>query len=129
MSLPFTSMLTGVFVIMLVVLALQVSIRRRQLRISLGDGNDEILRRRIRAHGNFIEYVPLALIALGLIEASGAPVTLVSGLAIAMLLARVIHAIGIVYFRSATPRVVAMVIQNTAFIVAAYWLLSAGTPA
>ena len=126
--LPYTSLLTGVFAIMVVVLALQVSIRRRQLRISLGDGNDDTLRRRIRAHGNFIEYVPLALIALGLVEASGAPASLVSGIAIAMLLARIIHAIGIVYSRRALPRVIAMVIQNTAFIVAAYWLVTAGPP-
>lgn len=123
MLLPFTSLLTGVFAIMMVVLAVQVSIRRRQLRISLGDGNDETLRRRIRAHGNFIEYVPLALIALGLVEVSGAPTSVVSGLAIAMLLARIIHAIGIVYISSAAPRVIAIIIQHTALIVAAYWLV------
>lgn len=123
MPLPYTSLLTGVFVIMMVVLALQVSIRRRQLRISLGDGDDDTLRRRIRAHGNFAEYVPLALIALGLVEASAALETLVSGLAIALLLSRIIHAIGIVYARVAAPRVIAMVIQNTAFIIAAYWLI------
>ncbi len=124
MSLPITSLLTGVFVIMMVILALQVSLCRQKLRVSLGDGNDEALRRKIRAHGNFAEYVPLALIGLALIESAGGSVQFVSKLAVALLTSRIIHAIGIVHFKAATPRVIAMVMQNTVFISMGIWLLA-----
>jgi len=124
MSLPITSLLTAVFAIMMVALALQISWYRRKLRVSLGDGNDESLRRRIRAHGNFAEYVPLALIGLALIESAGGSALFVAILAVALLTSRIIHAIGIVHFKAATPRVIAMVIQNTVFISMGIWLFA-----
>jgi uncharacterized protein len=37
---------------------------RRAQRISLGTGDDDTLQKRMRAHANFAEYVPLALILL-----------------------------------------------------------------
>ena len=40
-----------------------IAVRRKDL-VSLGDNENTRLRRRIRAHGNFIEYAPLALIGL-----------------------------------------------------------------
>ena len=45
---------------------------RGTAKVSLGDGGDPMLIRRIRGMGNFVEYVPLALILLGLAEANGA---------------------------------------------------------
>lgn len=48
----------------------------------------------VRAHANFAEFVPLALILLGAIEAAGAPHGLLLGLAVALVLARLAHPIG-----------------------------------
>ena len=45
--------------------------------------------------GNFIEYVPMALILLGLIEWMGSKPWIVYALGIALVLARVIHAWGL----------------------------------
>ena len=39
--------------------SVQTSLRRAKLNTAFGDAGDETLRRRIRAHGNFIEYAPL----------------------------------------------------------------------
>ncbi len=122
--LPYTSLLTGLFAILMVVLALLVSFRRRATRISLGDGNDDILRRRIRAHGNFIEFAPFGLILLGMIEFNAAPAILVAGLAMALLFSRVLHAIGMISMTSVAPRFISSVVQHTAFIVAGIWLIS-----
>ena len=47
-----------------VVLTFRVIGKRRVARISLGDGGDRGLLRRQRAHANFAEYVPLALILM-----------------------------------------------------------------
>ena len=49
----------------------------------------------MRVHGNFIEYVPLALILLGIIEFSGVGVVWVHVIGIALLIARIAHAIGL----------------------------------
>jgi uncharacterized membrane protein YecN with MAPEG domain len=59
----------------------------------LGEGTDEQLRRRIGAQGNFVEYVPLALIALGLIEAHAAPSWMVLAMGSILALGRLLHAI------------------------------------
>ena len=59
-----------------------------------GDGGDENLAKRIRAHGNFAEYVPFALLLIGLYEAGGGSHGLTRGLLIALLLARLSHPYG-----------------------------------
>ena len=48
--------------VILIVLALRVIGARRSRRVAIGDGADDDLARRIRAHGNFTEYAPLALV-------------------------------------------------------------------
>ena len=60
----------------------------------LGDGGDASMTRRIRAHANFIEYVPLALVNIALLEASGASHGLVRVLLIVLVVARILHPFG-----------------------------------
>jgi uncharacterized protein len=86
-ALPITSQFVAVFAIALIALSVPV----REL---VGDAVDEALRRRIRAQGNFIEYIPLGVIGMALVEARQAPASLV--LAIGMMLAggRLLHAVG-----------------------------------
>lgn len=93
--LPVTSFVTALAAVALVALSLLVSFRRRSAKISLGEGDDRILARRIRAHGNFIEYVPLALIALGLAEARQAPAVLLWLIAGLLIFGRASHAAGL----------------------------------
>ena len=44
---------------------------RRAEKVGLGDGNNPILFARIRAHANFAEYIPMALLLLTFVEMSG----------------------------------------------------------
>jgi uncharacterized membrane protein YecN with MAPEG domain len=64
-------------------------------KIGLGDGNNSAMQRRIRMHGNFAEYVPLALILLLLIDYAEYPGIIVHGLGIALVVGRIAHAVGI----------------------------------
>ncbi|MDP1931120.1 MAG: MAPEG family protein [Gammaproteobacteria bacterium] len=123
MTLQITSILTGLFSLMMVALSLQVSLRRRQLNVSAGDANDIVLRRRIRAHGNFIEYAPLMVLAVAIIEYNAGPRWLLAGLALAFLLSRVLHAIGMLTMEKPTLRAMGIVLQHAAFVVAGMWLL------
>jgi uncharacterized protein len=69
--------------------------RRRALRIGLGDGGDEAMARRIRAHGNAIETLPLGLLLLLLLELGGTSPWLLHLFGALLLLGRGLHAWGI----------------------------------
>ena len=53
------------------VLGLQVSRLRRGNRVLFGDGDNRQLRSAIRAHANFIEYVPILLLIARLLHPLG----------------------------------------------------------
>ena len=59
-----------------------------------GDGGDDDLQKRIRSQANFGEYVPIALILIGLLEGRGASHTIVQALLIALLVGRLLHPVG-----------------------------------
>ncbi len=68
-----TPLYAALAAVILIVLSLRVIGARRSRRVAIGDGADEDLARRIRAHGNFTEYAPLALVLILLLELGGAP--------------------------------------------------------
>lgn len=85
----------GLLGLMLIALSMSVSMARRSVRASIGDGGDEILRRRIRAHGNFAEFVPLTVLLLALSEHLGLGTLFIHILGLILLAARIAHAYGI----------------------------------
>jgi len=94
MILPISLTIAGAAAILHVWLSLRVSRLRRPLNVGVGDGGNEVLLRRIRAHGNFAENVPLFLILLGLLEfATGGDLWL-WGASILFILARLLHVFG-----------------------------------
>ena len=68
---------------------------RRGTSTSLGDGGHDELNRAIRVHGNFAEYVPIALILLLLAELQSAPVYVLHALGVLILAGRLSHAYGL----------------------------------
>jgi uncharacterized membrane protein YecN with MAPEG domain len=86
---PFYAAVLGLIFIFL---SARVVIARRQFRIRLGSGGQEVLERRIRVQGNFAEYVPLTVILLTFLELYGATKWLVHLLCIALILGRCLHA-------------------------------------
>ncbi len=124
-SLPFV---TGFYAALLTLVALALAtwvIRQRgRAHVGLGDGGDAQLQRAIRVHGNFIEFVPLALIAIALGEMLGVPRWLVHGLGLALLFGRLMHAQGLGTSSGAsTGRLVGMALTYAVMIVAAVALL------
>lgn len=92
-----TSVFAAFAALMVAALGFHVAIYRYRTRTNFGDEGDKALRARVRAHGNFIEYVPIALIVLGLVEYSGAEKWLVWLLGGILAAARLAHAIGVLY--------------------------------
>jgi len=67
---------------------------RRSLGVSLGDGGHDELLRAIRALANLTEFAPIALILMGCLELNQAPTWLVSILAAAFVIGRLLHPLG-----------------------------------
>lgn len=87
-----TLLYAGLLAGMMAVLSIRVPMRRGAVNVPYGDGNDERLATRVRAFGNFIEYVPMILLLMALLELSGTSLGLLHGLGVALLAARVLHA-------------------------------------
>jgi uncharacterized membrane protein YecN with MAPEG domain len=94
MILPITLTIAGAAAILHVWLSLRVSRLRRPLKVAVGDGGNEVLLRRIRAHANFSENVPLTLVLLALVELATGGSLWLWGAAILFILARMAHVFG-----------------------------------
>lgn len=68
---PITSVIAAIFGVMLVFLSLRVGLLRSKENIWFLDGGNEELTRRMRAQGDFVEYVPIALFLMALVELGG----------------------------------------------------------
>jgi uncharacterized protein len=75
-------------------LSMRVSQVRRAVKVAVGDGGNELLIRRMRAHANFVENAPFLLGLLILMELAGANNMFLWAAAIAFILARLIHPFG-----------------------------------
>lgn len=92
--LPITLMTAGAAAILNLWLAMRTGAVRTKAKVSIGDGGNEMLIRRMRAHANFVEYAPFIIILIGLIEfTTGTSLWLWIASAL-FLLARVAHPLG-----------------------------------
>jgi len=92
---PITTIFTGLLALMLVGVSIRVTVLRARKKIDFFDGGDKELGSAIRVQGNFVEYVPMALLLLGMIEWMGSKPWIVYVLGIALVLSRIIHAWGL----------------------------------
>jgi uncharacterized protein len=92
--LPITLTIAGAAAILHIWLSLRVSRLRRPLQIGVGDGGNDVLARRMRAHANYAENMPIFLILLGFVELATGGNLWLSGAAILFILARIAHAFG-----------------------------------
>ncbi len=98
MAIPVVTPLYAAFLgLLLLVLAWNVVKQRRIHKVGLGDGGIPALGRAIRVQANFVEYVPLTLLLVLLVELQlqGAHLWVAHVLGGALLLGRVLHAIGL----------------------------------
>jgi uncharacterized protein len=124
MSLPITSIVAACFALLMVAFSLTVSLRRNQKKGGeFGHGGNEVLRRRIRAQGNFTEYVPTALILIALVELAGATKIQVAALGGAFLLSRLLNAAGKLSTKVRWLSSFAIILQHVVFTIAGVWLI------
>ena len=130
MSLSITPFYAGVMALMFVILSVRVVNVRRKFRTAIGDGGSRLLMRRIRAHANFAEYVPMVLLLMAVAELQGAPVWAIHVIGLMLLVGRVVHASNISQESEKIPiRVIGMVFTFTALIIAALANIGLAGPA
>jgi uncharacterized protein len=71
MHIAITALYAGILALIVVALGINVTRHRVKLHVSLGDGGNPEMLRMIRLHGNAVEYIPLALVLMGLYETNG----------------------------------------------------------
>jgi uncharacterized membrane protein YecN with MAPEG domain len=103
MTFQITSAYAAVLGLLAIFLSFQVIRMRGKTKVSLLDGDNTALKECIRRHGNFTEYVPLALILLGCAEAGGAGSTWLHAIGGILLVSRLIHPFGIKHDNGSAP--------------------------
>jgi uncharacterized membrane protein YecN with MAPEG domain len=93
-TLTYTLMFAVAFALINLWLAFRAGKARLGAKVAIGDGGNPLLAARMRAQANFLEYVPLALILIALIEMRVGASQLLFALGIALVLARIAHAFG-----------------------------------
>ena len=116
--LPITGIWVALAALGLVLLSVPVALHRKRSHTSLGDGGSDGLQRRIRAQANYAEYVPMALICLGFVEACGYPGWTIWLLGGVLAVGRLLHASAI-YSGTLGPRVSGMAATWGVLIVSA----------
>jgi uncharacterized membrane protein YecN with MAPEG domain len=97
---------------------------RGKLGVSVGDGGNKDLLLAMRRHANFVEYVPLALIMIALLELNGVAARTIHVLGAVLVIARLAHAFGIKADKMKSPgRFIGASGTALVSVVAAVWLI------
>lgn len=119
-----TILYAALLALLYLVLSFRTIFLRRTLRVALGDGESPALRRAIRAHANFAEYAPLALILLYLAEQTGMSSVALHATGSALFLGRLLHGLGVSRLREPLIlRMAGMVLTNGCLTVCSVYLL------
>ncbi len=95
MELAIVPYYAAVLALVFVALSVNVIKGRRERRVAIGVSGAGDLERRVRAHGNFAEYAPFALLLIAMAELRGTPPLVLHALCASLLLGRLVHAWGV----------------------------------
>jgi uncharacterized membrane protein YecN with MAPEG domain len=97
MPLQITALYASILMIFALALSAKAGSFRGKSGISVlhGDPPNMELVQRVRVHQNFLEYVPMAIILMGLLESNGANATFLHVFGVVLIIARYAHAVGL----------------------------------
>ncbi|HEY8069123.1 MAG TPA: MAPEG family protein [Burkholderiales bacterium] len=93
MNMPMVSAVyAAVLGLLATILTIRVIVNRVRFKVNAGDGGKAELAQAIRAHANFAEHAPFALLLIALAEAAGAQHGVIHGLGAALVVGRLASA-------------------------------------
>ena len=128
-GIPISTLFIGTFAVLQIPLTVMVGYRRARTGIQFFDGGDQTLLRRMRAHGNYTETVPIVLLAMAAAELTGAPAWLLWAGGASLLVGRVMHAAILVLKGWGLPRAIGMILTFVPMLGFGVWCLSRGASA
>lgn len=126
MVLPVTLVIAAAIGLINVWLALRVGQGRVSGKVMLGDGGEEAMTAKIRAHGNLTEYAPMVLILMALIELARGPSLWLWIVGAGFVVVRLAHAFGIGRPAPSRLRMIGALGTWLAIVVLAVWALAIG---
>ena len=126
MTLPVTAMTAAILALLFIYLSYQVVKQRVRTETSFGTGNDEHMDMVRGCQSNLIEYTPITLIMLALLELSSANHLATMGLAVAFMIGRFLHVFGMHQHHAGKTvkfRQIAMVTTWTTMAILALWII------
>lgn len=129
-SINISLLFIGIFVLLQIPLTVMVGYRRARTGIQFFDGGDPTLLRRMRAHGNYTETVPIVLLAMLAAELTGAPAWLLWAGGTSLLVGRLMHAAILILKDWGLPRAIGMILTFVPMLGFGAWciLRTAGAP-
>lgn len=119
-----TTLYAGILALFYIFLSLYVIKGRFKYRLSLGDGGIPNMTGRVRAHANFAEYVPFALLLLLMLDMADMSPIILHILGMLLLTGRVLHFIALTEFvKIPYARQIGMVLTFLMIVSAAFILL------
>lgn len=110
LTIPVTAFFIGVFALIQIPLTVMVGFRRAQTGIQFFDGGDQTLLRRMRAHANYTETVPIVLLAMAAAELGALPHWALWAGGCSLLVGRIMHAAILVTRGWGLPRAIGMIL-------------------
>jgi len=94
-SLSITGFYASLLALLFIGLSINIIRLRLQNKTGIGDGGHMVLSKAVRVHGNFAEYIPMALLMLGIYEVNGASPMMLHIFGAVLFIGRIFHAIGL----------------------------------
>ncbi|NQY63564.1 MAG: MAPEG family protein [Alteromonadaceae bacterium] len=121
-----TGFYASLLAIILVGFTVNIIKLRFKFRVGLGDGEQKPLIKAIRIHGNFVEYIPLAIILLAVYELNGADNLWLHIFGITLVVGRLLHSVGLTKTVGASlPRQIGVISTIIVLVVLAILNISA----
>lgn len=97
MAIMTTALYAGILAVFALFLSARAGTFRGKAGVSIlyGEPTNMELAERVRRHQNFLEYVPMLLILMGVIELGGGNVIFLHAVGVLLIAARVAHAVGL----------------------------------
>lgn len=118
-----TGLYAGILALVYIALSINIIRKRREFKVGMGDGDNKILKKAIRAHANFAEFVPIILIMMILVEYTTANVMLIHGIGLTLVAARILQAKGLLKTEMASFERVAGTLTTFAIMAALAFML------
>ena len=119
-----TALYAGLLGLMTIAVAFPAGSLRGKLNIALGDGGNTDLLLAMRRQANFVEYVPIALILIALLELDGVSKMPIHILGASLVVVRACHALGLRSDTMRSPgRFVGAAGTALIIVVASIWLI------